>query len=96
MKFGDFFDLVRQHDEVGGEAKRHGDLRDVCWESLPTRWLLMANEHFAVMIYVWNTTNKDAKPEFWIEMKQKVYTVLMKRLMPMREAQDAGRDHEAA
>ena len=95
MKIGVFFDLVRHHEEVEGEAKRIGDLENVVWAELPTRWLVMALEHFAVMLYVSNQQHPEQTPTFWIDMKQRVYKVLMRRLMPMREAEDAGR-YEAA
>ena len=44
------------------------------------------------MIHEWNKTNPDHAAEFWIDVKQRVYKVLMRRLMPMREAEDAGRE----
>ena len=79
MKFEVFFDLVRQHEGVEGEAKRHGDLKEVKWSDIPTRWLVMALEHFAVMIHEWNKSKPDVKPEFWIDVKGKAYAELMKR-----------------
>ena len=95
MTFAAFFDLVRQHSEVEAEGKRIGDLKEVDWSGIPTRWLVMATEHFAIMIHEHNKKNPDEAPAFWIDMKQRVYKVLMRRLMPMREAEDAGQ-HEAA
>ena len=86
MKFAEFFDLVRQHKEVGGEAKRIGDLEAVVWDALPTRWLLLALEHFAVMIYVWNTHKVEDRPDFWIELRQRVHTALLTRLTPKGSA----------
>jgi hypothetical protein len=92
MTFAAFFDLVRQHSEVEAEGKRIGDLKEVDWSGIPTRWLVMATEHFAIMIHEWNKTNPDHAAEFWIDVKQRVYKVPMRRLMPMREAEDAGRE----
>jgi hypothetical protein len=82
MKFTEFFELIRQHKEAAGEAKRIGDLEDVVWDTVPTRWLLLAVEHFAVMIYVWNAQNIEDRPDFWIEMRQRTHTALLSRLMP--------------
>jgi hypothetical protein len=95
VRFIDFFELVREHEDMDEEQRRIAALDAVDWRQPPTRWVLMAMEHCAVMIDRWNHDHKDETPTLWIAIRQRVYAELMRRLMPVREAINVG-DCQAA
>ncbi len=80
MPFVEFFDLVRYHKELEGEARRIGVLDELDWTAMPNRWCLLGLEHFAVMIDRWRRATPDDLPDFWIAQKQKVSGELLRRM----------------
>jgi hypothetical protein len=81
MDFVEFFDLVRQHKEVGGEEARLDKLEGLEWDRVPTRWIVMALEKFAVVLFLWNREHPEAKNERVIALRSRVYGELMGRVV---------------
>jgi hypothetical protein len=80
MKFTTFFDLVRVKGDAEAEAKRIVELDKIEWRELSTPWVLMAFEHFAVMIDRARREDPDVKPEFWIVMRERAWQAIMARV----------------
>lgn len=79
MEFTEYFDLIRPHREAADEAKRIERLGAINWEDMPLHWLLLALQHFAVMIDRFQRYNVEDPADPWLGHREAVHAQIMRR-----------------